>query len=173
MAVLTGANCRKAIRQLIQSVPNTGQVHERRRVVRDEASFKTHLWDVTNSRICGWFITLSRSNPVVNERNPGYNALGVKGGGNVITTFQFQIEGMFGVNDAADSETTFSNLVYAVADEFEAYGGIPVDGVPIPAMFEQLPTTVEEWGYLMFAGSFLVHYARLEVGFRGRTRPNP
>lgn len=174
MPVLNPDDCRKAIQALIQSVPNTGVVHLRRRIIRDEQSLKTHLWDVANSRVCGWFITPDRSNMVVNERNPGYSGHGLKGGGNVISTFQFQIEGIFGVNDGADSETVFSNLVYAVASEFESYGTIAAaGGGPIPGILEQLAVTVEEWGYIMFAGSHLCHFTRLALGFRGRTRPAP
>jgi hypothetical protein len=172
MSVLSPNDCRQAIQALLLTVPNIGQVHTRRRVVRDEQTLKTYLWDDVNGRICGWFISPARAGTVQTERHPGYIGHGAKGGGNVFSTFRFQIEGIFGLNDAADSETTFSSLVYAVADEFEAYGSIPAaGGGMIPGLVEQLPISVEEFGYVAFAGAPLCHYTRMEIAFRGRTRP--
>lgn len=171
MPALNPADLRIAIQTLIQSVPNTGQVHKYRRIIRDESALKSILWDSVNSKLCGWFISPSPSNFAVGTRNPGYVGLGQKGGGNVITTFTFQIEGMMGLDDAGSSETVFTDLAWAVADEFDAYGAIPKTlGVPVPGLIEQLACQVQQVGYINFANFALLHYVRMEVGFRGRTR---
>jgi hypothetical protein len=168
MAVLTPAACVTAIAALIATVPKSGRVHTQRRIVRDEVSLKTHLWDEAEQRICAWMISPSPSTTTVTDRNPGHYGKGVKGGGNVMTTFQFQIEGMFGLDDAKLSESTWRDLAWAVADEFNAYGQLDIVGI-----VHQLPCDIEQFGYIAFAGSPLLHYARLSVGFQGRTRPAP
>jgi hypothetical protein len=171
MAILNPADLRAAIAQLIGTVPNAGQVHQRRRVIRNENQLKEFFWDVTNSRISGWMIAPSPTNPMTSERHPGYIGNATKGGGNVISTFTFQIEGIFGLNDGASSETVFGDLVWAVADEFNSYGSIARSGGgAVPGLLEQLPCQVEQFGFIVFAGTPLCHYARLAVGFRGRTR---
>lgn len=177
MAVLTPAVLRVAIAELIATVPNTGKIHTRRRIVRDERSLKTLFGNLPDGKICGWMISPAPANTAVPVINPGYIGHGTKGGGNVLTSFQFQIEGIFGLDDAAASEETFHDLTWAVADEFNAYGSIPPTtagvGTKIPGLDRQLPCSIEQFGFIMFAGSFLCHYSRLEVGFIGRTRPNP
>lgn len=174
MPALAPSALRLAIQSLIQSVPNTGQVHTYRRIIRDENQLKAYLWDATNSRLCGWFISPAPSNFAQPVRHPGYQGLGQKGGGNVLTTFAFQIEGMFGLDDLQTSETVFTDLVWAVADEFDAYGVIPAaSGGAVPGLLEQLACQVQQVGYINFVGVALMHYARMEIGFRGRTRPSP
>jgi hypothetical protein len=174
MAVVTPAGLRGAIAALIATVPSSGQVHQQRRVIRDERALKTLLADPVTGRICGWMISPSPAGTAIPIVNPGYVGHGVKGGGNVLTTFQFQIEGFYGLDDASNSEQTFADLAWAVCDEFNAYGSIPAaGGGAIAGLDRQLPTSIEQFGYIMFAGAFLLHYARLELGFIGRTRPNP
>jgi hypothetical protein len=168
MAVLTPAACVIAMAALIATVPKTGRVHQQRRVIRDEVALKTHLWDEAERRICGWMISPSPATTTVSERHPGHHGKGVKGGGNVLTTFQFQIEGYLGLDDANLSEATWRDLAWDVANEFNAYGLLNIDGV-----VHQLPCDVEQFGYAAFAGFALLHYARLTVGFQGRTRPAP
>ena len=92
--------------------------------------------------------------------------IGVKGGGNVMTTFQFQIEGYYQLDDGSASEETFRDLVWGVADELNAYGALGIAGVTF-----QTPADVEQFGYIMLANYALFHYGRIGVGFNGRTRP--
>lgn len=171
MPVLTPDACRNSLAQFIKAIEKTGQVHTYRRIVRDELSLQQHFWDQVNGRICGWMISPAPSNPAIPVVNPGFSGHGVKGGGNVITTFQFQIEGIFGLDDAGESEKVFYDLAWAVVDELNAYGSIPdVAGGKIPGLDRQLPASIEQFGFIMFAGAPLCHYTRLEVGFIGRTR---
>lgn len=163
---LTPANCVAALAALIATVPKSGRVHEQRRLVRNEQEFKAHLWDEQHGRFCGWMISPSPSSTTASERKPGHFGKGIKGGGTVLTTFRFQIEGYFGLDDAQRSETTFRDLAWAVADECNAYGLLNIADVTY-----QEPCDVEQFGYVQFAGTGLLHYARLTVGFQGRTRP--
>jgi hypothetical protein len=171
MPYLNPADLRAAIAATIETVPGAGRVYTRRRVVRSENDLRAYYWDSTLSRVCGWQVSPAPSGTMVSDRKPGYAGHGAKGGGNVITTFAFQIEGIFQLDDANASEETFQDLVWAVADEFNAYGTIAASGGgPVAALFHQLPCDVQQFGYIMLAGSPLCHYARLEVGFQGRTR---
>lgn len=163
---LTPAACVEAIAALIATVPSTGQVHPQRRLVRNDVELKAHLWDEQHQRFCAWMISPSPSNPAVSERNPGHHGKGIKGGGHVLTVFRFQVEGYFGLEDAKQSESTWRDLVWAVASEFNAYGLLNITDVTY-----QEPCNVEQFGYVQFAGSGLMHYARLTLGFQGRTRP--
>lgn len=163
---LTPAACVEAIAALITTVPGAGRVHPQRRIVRTEQQLKAHFWDPDEARFCGWMVAPSPSTTTVTERHPGHHGKGIKGGGNVHTTFQFQIEGYFGLDDAHDSESTWRDLTWAVASEFNAYGLLDIADVT-----HQLPCDVEQFGYATLAGAPLVHYARLTIGFTGRTRP--
>lgn len=175
MAVLTPAVLRAAIAAFIPTVPNTGRVHTRRKIVRDDMSLKTNFYDQAMGKICGWMISPSPVNPAIADTKPGYIGHGMKGGGNVLTSFMFQIEGIHQLDDANASEEVFHDLTWALADEFNAYGSIPnvSPGGPIPGLDRQLPCSIEQFGFIMWAGSYLCHYSRLEVGFIGRTRPAP
>lgn len=165
MAVrMTPADCRTAMATLIGTVRGTGVVHRYRRIIRNEQDARTHLFDGT--RINGWMISPAAANTTVTERNPGHSGIGVPGGGNVFTTFQWTIEAYYQVDDAHGSEQTFFDLAWGVADTFNSYGLLAIPGIA-----HQLPADVEQFGYAMFAGMYLLHYARIGVGFRGRTRP--
>jgi hypothetical protein len=166
MAFTPGA-CVTAIAALIATVPKSGRVHAYRRAIRSEPQLKALLWDETEARVCGWMISPSPSTTTVSERHPGHHGKGVKGGGNVMTTFQFQIEGYFGIDDAKASEMLWRDLTWAVASECNAYGLLNIAEVS-----HQLPCDVDQFGYASLAGFALVHYARLSVGFTGRTRPS-
>lgn len=166
MPVLTPAACVAGIAALMATIPNVGRIHETRRALRTEPMIKALLWDENLVRLQGWMIAPSPNTTTVTERHPGHHGAGIKGGGNVFTTFQFQIEGYMALDDANDSEATWRDLAWAVADEFNAYGLIPLSG-----LVHQLPADVESFGYAVLAGQMLVHHARITVGFHGRTRP--
>lgn len=167
----TPVSLRAAIAALIGTVANTGQIHARRRVVRSENDLRRFFWDDTNSRICGWMIAPALSGTADSVRNTGFSGYGLKGGGNVMTDFAFQVEGIFGLDDANASEEVFGDLVWAVADEFNSYGVIPkAGGGVLPGVTIQGPCNITQFGYITFANTFLCHYARLELTFNGRTR---
>ena len=168
MAVMTPGGCVTGIANLLATVPGIGVVHQRRRIIRDEQAIRDLLFVQAQNRVNGWMISPAGSNTTVTERNPGHYGVGVKGGGNVFTTMQFQIEGYFGIDDAAASEATFRDLAWAVADEFNAYGLLAIPGIT-----HQLQADVEQFGFVFLAGLQLLHYARIGVAFRGKTRPNP
>lgn len=171
MAYTAPEDLREAIAALIATVPNSGQVHTRRRIVRSEQDLKRLHWDDTNKRICGWMISPQVAGSASSTRNSGFTGIGAKGGGNVMTTFGFQIEGIFGLDDANASEETFTDLAWAVADEFNSYGIIPAaGGGRISGIHLQSSCDITQFGFIAFAGVALCHYARLELTFTGRTR---
>ncbi len=167
--------CIEAIAQMIDTIPAAGtQIHKQRRILRDEREIKRLLYDPENQRMCGWFISPAASNTTVTRRLPGKAGIGTKGGSVDHYVLQFQVEVYFELNDAADSETVFRNLVWAVVSEFNAYGGIPAQAIDdptgggIPGMIEQFAMDCEVFSYAMLAGLPLVHFARLTIGFNGR-----
>ena len=164
--VMTPGGCVTALANLLATVPGMGVVHQRRRIIRDEQAIRDLLFAQAQNRINAWMISPAASNTTVTDRNPGHAGKGVKGGGNVFTTFQWQIEGYFGIDDAAASEATFRDLSWAVADEMNAYGLLD-----IPGIVHQLQADVEQFGYILLAGLTLCHYARIGVAFQGKTRP--
>lgn len=154
--------CRVALAAALNAVAGIGRVHEYRRIVRDEQTARVHLWDGT--RINGWMIAPAGSNTSVNVRNPGFSGIGVKAGGQVMTTFQFQIEAYYGIDDPAGSERVFMDLAWAVVKDLNSYGALNISGI-----VHQLPADLELFGYAMFAQFYLVHYAKIGIGFTGKT----
>jgi len=161
MAFTLGA-CRTALAAAVQAVPGVGRVHDYRRTMRDEQTVRVHLFDGT--RINGWMISPSGSNTGINVRQPGFSGIGVQGGGQVMTTFQLQVEGYYGLDDPGASERTFADLVEAVTLHLNKFGALPISGI-----VHQLPADLEQFGYAMFANFYLVHYARIGIGFTGKT----
>lgn len=154
--------CRVALAAAVAAVPGIGVVHEYRRIVRDEQSVRLHLFDGT--RINGWMVSPAATNTSVNDRKPGFQGIGVQGGGQVITTYQLAVEGYYGLDDPGASEKTFGDLAALVAHELNRYGTLNISGA-----IAQLPADVEQFGYAMFANFYLVHYARIGIGFTGKT----
>jgi hypothetical protein len=141
-----------------------GQVHKRRRIVRNEADIKTLLAG-TGGKVNAWMISPAAANTTVTERHPGFNAIGVQGGGRVLSTLQFAVEAYYQLDDAAGSEETFRDLTWTVVDGLNSYG-VLFDG----AIF-QLPADIEQFGFIALAGLGFYHYARIGCGWRGQTRP--
>lgn len=163
---MTPGSCATALATVLATVTGIGQIHTRRRIIRDEQALKTLMFVSAQNRINGWMISPAAANTTVTDRGPGHHGIGVAGGGNALTTFQFQIEGYFGIDDAAASEDTFRDLSWDVARTINSYGLLNIAGIS-----HQLPADVEQFGYIMLAGFSLLHYARIGVGFRGRTQP--
>jgi hypothetical protein len=156
--------CRDALAAALLEVDGIGVVHKQRKIVRTETAIKQYLFDQVKQRICGWMISPASSTTTVAERNPGHHGIGTRGGGNDFTTVQWQIEGFFGLDESKDSETVFTDLVWDVVEgHLNRYGMLAIQGIT-----HQLPANVETFGYTMFAGTPLLHYARIGIGFRGR-----
>lgn len=172
MAVeITPAMCRTALATFLGTVPGVGAVHSYRRIMRDERGVKAVMWHPTTQVganpvgwINGWMISPAGQATTVTDRNPGHQGIGVSGGGNNLTTFQWTIEGFYGIDDANGTEVTFSDLAWDVAHRLNGYGGLFV------GVSHQLPADVEQLGYSFVAGWALLHYARIGIGFRGRTQ---
>lgn len=154
--------CRKALATALGGVSGMGVVHEYRRIVRDEQSARLHLFDGT--RINGWMISPAGTNTSVNIRQPGFQGIGTQGGGQVMTTFQFQVEAYYALDDPGASEKTFMDLVWAAVLHLNRFGALSISDI-----VHQLPADVDQFGYAMFANFYLVHYARIGIGFTGKT----
>lgn len=144
-----------------------GQIHTYRRIIRNEQAIKALLVGTapaTVGQVNGWMISPAAATTTVSERHPGFRGIGVKGGGRVMTTMQWQIEGYYQIDDAQASEETFGDLADTVVRELNSYGTLAIAGVT-----EQLPADVEQFGYIMLAGMALYHYCRIGVAFRGQT----
>lgn len=166
MPVMTPGGCVDALAAVLATVPGMGVVHKRRRILRDEQAIRDLMFVQAQNRINGWMISPAGANTTVSDRKPGFRGIGQQGGGQVLTTMQWQVEGYFGIDDAAGSEETFRDLAWAVADTLNSYGALAIPGIVM-----QLPADVEQFGYVMLAGFSLQHYARIGVGFQGVTRP--
>ncbi len=166
MALLTPAGCRTALATWLATVPGiaagAGRVHERRRIIRNEAAIKSLLSNPAG-KVNAWMISPAAGNTTVTTRNPGFKGIGQKGGGQVMSTFQWQIEGYYQIDDVLSSETVFNDLVFAVMLDLNSYGTLAIPGVVY-----QLPADVEQFGYIMLAGLALYHYCRIGVAFQGK-----
>lgn len=156
--------CRDKLAEALLTIDGIGRVHKQRRMVRTEQAIKQHLWDAKEIRTCGWMISPAASTTTSAERNPGHRGIGVRGSNNDFVTVQWTIEGFFGLDESKDSEIVFTDLVWDVVEgHLNRYGMLAIPGIT-----HQLPANVEMFGYTMFAGTPLLHYARINIGFRGR-----
>ena len=164
MAHITPAGCRTALVAWLEALPGiatVGRVHNRRRIVRNEAAVKALL--AVNGVVNAWMISPAASTTTVTERHPGFKGIGQKGGGQVLSTFQWQIEGYYQIDDAAASETTFHDLAWSVVLDLNEHGALAIPGV-----VHQLPADIEQFGYIFLAGYALYHYCRIGVAFQGK-----
>lgn len=168
---MTPAAIRAALATMVGSVAGitagAGIVHQRRRILRTELDIKTLLVGTNPASaglVNGWMISPAATATTVTERHPGFNAIGAKGGGQVLTTMQWQIEGFYQINDAAASENTFHDLAWAVTNELNQYGGLAIAG-----LVHQLGADIEQFGFIMFTGLSLMHYCKIQCAFQGKT----
>lgn len=169
ITLITPGGCADALATLLGALAGVtgglGKVYKRRRIVRNEADVKAILAG-TNGKVNAWMIYPAAAGTSVTQRNPGFKGIGQQGGaeGNVITTFQFSIDVYYQIDDAAGSEETFRDLVWAAATEINSYGTLAIPGIVM-----QLPADVEQFGFIALAGAGLYHYGRIGCGFTGRT----
>jgi hypothetical protein len=165
MAVMTPEAQRQGLAALLATVPGIGIIHQRKRLIRTEAAIKEICCPpATPTKVNCWMISPAAATVTTTERNPGHHGIGQKGGGNNFTTFQWQIEGYYQLDDsdAGKSEVAFFDLAWAVANEFNAYGKLNIVG-----LVQQLPTDIEQFGYIFLAGVQFVHYVRINIPLRG------
>ena len=171
MAILTPKLLRVGIADAIREVDGIGRIHQQRRIITTEPQVRALLAD-EDGLINAWMISPSPNQRTESERTPGHGSIGTQGGGQTITTFRYQIEGFYTIQDALNSEQTFDDLSWAVADHLNSFGLINiVDAASNPAVLLQEPADVDQFGYINLAGAILLHYCRIETGWQGRTRP--
>lgn len=158
-----------AVAAQLAQVPGIGQVHKQRRIMRTADDLKALGYVKPQDRINVWMISPAASNATITDRQGGASTVGTIGGGiqgsnapQMLQTLQFQIEGWFGLKDGDLSETQFRDLAYAVTMRFNRIGSLT------PDVSFQLPCDMDTFGYTMFAGGILTHYARISFGVRGR-----
>jgi len=135
------SDIRTQIKSVLESVDGIGTVHEYERWSNTWENFLEHFKD-SNDRINGWTIT-RRATPAERRTMP------------IVTRrHEFVIRGIYGLNDADESELTFQDLVEAIQDAFEDQynlGGYVENSGPLQV------NVVEP---RMF-GKVLCHYAEL------------
>jgi hypothetical protein len=153
-----------AVATQLATVSGIGVVHKYRRKVQSEAEALA-LWVPTgDTKINAWSVSLNE--PAANSvRGPGFGAVGSGQSGRVTTDFGIAIEAVYGIDDAAQSEVTFRDLVWRVALSFNGIGLLTNQVV------NQGPMQWERFGYLALAGMYHTHYARLAGTFMGQVRP--
>lgn len=149
----------------LQGVEGIGRIHNRRRQIRSEADIRRLMVPEgdTSGRVNAWMVYLSPNATRTTERSGGMER-GRAGGGRNLSVVQWQIDAYCHLDDEQSSEITFDNLVERVVDGLNAIGVLDIDG----AIF-QTPANIETSGFAVLAGSWLVHYASITVGFRGVT----
>jgi hypothetical protein len=145
-----------AIVATLQAVDGIGQVHNRRRIVRNAGEIKDRLTSDgrLNAAMVSW---LSMPETLTDFGSP------TRAG--AVSTLNFRIELFYGVNDDDASEVDFRALVWNVQSAFNSAGLI------YAGASHQDRVTVDEIGHLMLADLVLVHYARFTIAFRGRVSP--
>lgn len=148
----------------LATVSGIGAIHKRRRKVQTEAEARAVWYSDAQGRIHAWQISLGE-NPVNSQRSPGFGAVGSGQSGRVMSDFAVSIEGVFGIDDAADSETAFRAMAWSVVMAFNREGKIHAD------ITHQQPMQWERFGYLVLAGMYTTHYAKLTCSFIGQVLP--
>lgn len=96
------AEIRTEIKNLLETVPGIGKVHDYERWTTDWKTFLSYFKDADN-RINGWTITRRRTS----ERIHAASAVN-------IATHVFEISGYYGLKDSQESEKTFQGLIELV-----------------------------------------------------------
>jgi hypothetical protein len=148
----------------LATVADIGVIHTRRRAVKDEQAARAVWYSEAQGRIHAWQISLAE--PAVNStRSPGFGPVGSGQSGRVLSDFGISIEGVFGIDDAADSETEFRAVAWAVVMAFNSVGMIDA------SIVQQGPMQWERFGYVTLASMYTVHYAKLRGSFMGQVLP--
>lgn len=146
---------------------NGATVSTYRREVRNESDAAAKWIPVGGTTVHAWNVTLGE--PTANStRNAGFNDLADQPG-RVLSDIGIAIEGVHGISDsdtpAQASEVIFRAIGWSVVKAFNRRGKIA------PYVTHQNPLQWERFGYLLLAGMYHVHYAKMRISFIGQVFP--
>jgi len=101
------ANIRTEIKNLLETVPGIGKVHDYQRWTNDWKKF-LEFFKTSDNKINGWMITSPRANEKIQALNVN------------TCTYDMEIIGNYGLQDEAASGTTFQDLIEAVRSVFRS-----------------------------------------------------
>jgi hypothetical protein len=149
----------------LATVSGVGVVHTYRRKVQTEADAFALWVPAAGTKINAWSVSLGDGNVVNSERNPGFGAVGSGQAGRVLSDIAITIEGVAGIDDAAQSEVTFRATAWNVVMAFNREGKL------WSYLTHQGPMQWRRFGYLVLASMYTVHYARFDITFTGQVLP--
>jgi len=147
----------------LATVTGIGIIHQYRREVRSEAEAAALWIPAGGTKVNAWNVTLGEPT-ATNVRGPGFNASGTQAG-TCMTDLGIVVEGVYGIDDANTSEKTFRMLCWNVMMAFNRVGKLATYVTHQDAM------QWERFGYLVLAGMYHVHYAKLRIRFIGQVLP--
>lgn len=137
------AAIRAQIATILDAVSGVENVYQRKRWAVDEMQFKT-LFKTSSNKITGWMVSRI-STEEIDET-----------GSSNVARHIFRIIGIYGLQDSADTETTFQALIESIRAAFQAAFGL--NGTARYTSPIQV-NVVEERVF----GSILCHYAQLTI----------
>jgi hypothetical protein len=142
--VATYTELRNAVADKLYAVPGVGRTHNRLRYAADWKTFLDLLAsNVTGNRqVRGWWVERER-------REDEYHSFGTMN-----QTHIFIVRGILGFSDAADTDSTFGDVVDAVMDQL---GGTTITGAWHVAAPTLRVTDLRQFG------SVLCHYCEIEL----------
>lgn len=143
-----------AVVTTVSDVPDIGQVHNRRRVLKDIPAINAVLLDSGSGKIAGAFVSFKRWAPANGEIGRPRSSVGT------FTTFEIRIELLRGVEDASSSEVTFRTVFEGVMRAINA--GL---------VYNQASGQTEPDGtvaLVLLANTLLSHYAEITFTLSGR-----
>jgi len=141
---MSEATIRAAIVALVDAVTGVGPVYGRRRWVAEVKDVKSLF--VESGHLNVWFVRRKKTPAGHATQGPSHES----------RRHTFHIEGFYGLDDAADSEETFTTIVERVCTAIR--GNYRLSGT----CFDNGPANVEDQDYRMLAG-VLCHYALVSV----------
>jgi len=140
----------EAVGDILLTVTGVGtKVHKYQRWGADEAAFKALFVD--GDKILGWTITREASSSV------DYT------GGTSRDSHLLVVRGYMGLQDAANTEKTFQNLLEAIRATFQPNRRLKVAGISHAHTSDRMQVRVVDHRMFGSAGGYLVHYAELTL----------
>lgn len=147
------------IKTILETVSNVGNVHAYQRLVKDTPAFNTAFQHAATASYRFWEI----------HRISSQEAYLVGGSTGVTTrTHVIQLDGFMGVDDSANSESTFQTLVESVCDVFR--GNTTLNHLAASAtasLLEAALVQVARVDHVKF-GDRLLHHAEVQLTVRER-----
>ncbi len=141
-----------AVKARLETVTNVGVVHNHNRWNADWSTYLNQFKQTIGGtvQIRGWMVTKEESNPIVGDT---YSM------GNVRRTYNLLIYGVMGLDDSANTEQTFLNLVEAVMDTLDNRIDL---GLAAVVDYGVGPSTLRNYSIRQF-GSVLCNYAEIHL----------